>query len=173
MAQLAQKQERQSSYQQQVERAKVAILLDYRGLTVAQLTKLRRELLDKDAQLVVVKNTLLKRAIKGSEVEALSEYLKGPTAVVFGYQDEVQPVKALKEFLKLAKIGEFKGGVIGNQLLSVQQVQELADMPSLDELRAKLLGAINGPLVRLVQCIGSSNQTLVNVLEEYVKQLPQ
>lgn len=171
MVLLATKEKQVSTYETSVKKAKVAVLVDYRGLTVAQLTKLRVELLKNNAQFTVVKNTLLKRVIKGSEVEFLSDWLKGPTGVVFGYEDEVSPLKALKAFLKEAKIGEVKGGVIGNEKLSAAQVQELADMPSLDELRGKLVGALNTPLVRLVQAIGHSNQSLVNVLEAYVKKI--
>lgn len=173
MVRLADKEKKFDQYKKDLEKAKVAVVADYRGLTVEQLTLLRRDLFKQNAKFSIVKNTLIKRAIKGTDGEALEEFFQGPMAVLFGFEDEVPPTKTLKDFLQKAKIGEIKGGMIGKQKLSRAEVLELADLPSLNELRAKLLGAINSPLAGLVGCISSPQRGLVNALDQYSKQKPQ
>ena len=171
MVQLADKQKQQATYEECFEKAKVAVIADYRGLTVGQLTQLRGELFQQDAKFVVVKNTILKRVIKGNQYAELEEFFKGPNAVLFGFGDEITPLKTLKKFLKEKKIGEIKGGMLGSEKLSADQVNEIADMPSLEVLRGKLLGAINTPNARLVAAIASPLTGLVNVLDQYTKKL--
>lgn len=166
---LADKEKKLAHYQAALEKAKIAVVAEYRGLSVAQLATLREALFPQGAEFTVIKNTLAKLALKGTDGEALVEMLQGPNALLLGYEDEVQPTKTLKEFLQKAKIGEIKGGVMAGQLLSRSEVLELAELPSLDELRAKLLGAINSPLVGTVRAIGSQQQALVTVLEQYAK----
>ncbi len=169
MVRLADKEKKLAQYKQDLEKAKVAIVAEYRGLTVEQLSKLRSDLFKQDAKFSVVKNTLIKRAIKGTDGEALEDYFQGPMAVLFGFSDEVPPTKTLKEFLQKSKIGEIKGGIMGGQRLSQKEVLELAELPSLDELRGKLLGAINSPLAGLVMSLAGPQRALVNVLDQYAK----
>lgn len=171
MATLAHKQQELTKYEECLDKAKVAVALDYRGLTVSQITTLRGELHQNDAKMVVVKNTVLHRATGARSLPPIEQFAVGPTAIVFGFGDEVAPVKSLKAFLKTAKIGEIKGGYIANDLLDAKGVNELADMPSLEVLRGKLLGAINTPAARLVQAINHPAQSLVNVLGQYSKKL--
>jgi large subunit ribosomal protein L10 len=173
VVQLAQKKQQKATYEECFDKAKVAVIADYRGLTVSQLTQLRSELFQQDAKFVVVKNTILKQVIQGKDYESLEEYFKGPNAVLFGFGDEVSPVKTLKKYIKEFKIGEIKGGMLGADKLDAAQVNELADMPPLDVLRGKLLGAINTPNTRLVSALNTPLQGLVNVLEQYGKTLPQ
>lgn len=169
MVRLADKEKKLAHYQEAFGKAKITVVAEYRGLNVAQLATLRETLFSQNAEFTVVKNTLAKLAVKGTDGEALTELLQGPNALLLGYEDEVQPTKALKEFLQKSKIGEIKGGYMAGQLLSRQDVLDLAELPSLDELRAKLLGAINSPLVGTVRAIGSQQQALVTVLEQYAK----
>lgn len=171
MVQLAQKEKQLANYEECLEKAKVAVVAEYRGLNVAQMTQLRSELFKQNARIVVGKNTLVKRAIKGKPYEALEDLLKGPNAILFGFGDEVAPVKTLKSFLKETKIGEIKGGMLGTDKLDASGVNQLADMPSLEVLRGKLLGAINTPNTRLVHAINSPLSGLVNVLDQYSKKL--
>src|SRR5690606_35280736 len=99
---------------------------DYRGLSVAEMTELRAQLRKEDVRVQVAKNTLVRRAIKDSEYEGLSEYLSGPTAVVFSKADPVAPVKIIKEFLKKAKKkNELRGGFMEGRVLTPAQVEEL------------------------------------------------
>ena len=171
MATLAHKQQELTKYEECLDKAKVAVALDYRGLSVSQITTLRRELHQNDAKMVVVKNTVLRRATESRSLPPIQNFAVGPTAIVFGFGDEVAPVKSLKTFLKTAKIGEIKGGYIANDLLDVKGVEALADMPPLEVLRGNLLGAINAPNARLVNAINSPAQALVNVLDQYGKTL--
>lgn len=170
MVRLADKEKKLQQYQTDLENAKVAVVAEYRGLDVAQLSELRSALFKQNAKFTVVKNTLMKRAIKGTDGEALEDLFQGPMAVLFGFADEVPPTKTLKEFLQKAKIGEIKGGLIGSQKLSQQEVLRMAELPSLDELRAKLLGVINSPLSGLVMSLAGPQRGLVNVLDQYAKQ---
>ncbi len=173
MVRLADKEKKLAQYQEDLEKAKVAIVAEYRGLTVEQLSVLRSDLFKQSAKFSVVKNTLMKRAIKGTDGESLEEFFQGPMAVLFGFADEVPPTKTLKEFLQKSKLGEIKGGVLGNQKLSQKEVLEMAELPSLDELRGKLLSAINSPLAGLVQSLVGPQQALVRILNQYAETLPK
>lgn len=169
MARLVDKEKKLAQYQQDFANAKVAVVAEYRGLTVAQLSELRSALFPQQAKFSVVKNTLVKRAIKGTDGAALEDYFQGPMAVLFGFDDEVKPTKTLKDFLQKAKIGEIKGGYMAGQKLSRQEVLDLADLPSIEELRGKLLGALNAPLAGLVMNLAGPQRALVTVLDQYAQ----
>ncbi len=174
MGKLAQKKETVSKLQEELNRATVAVIADYRGLTVAELTELRRELFKQDAQFAVAKNTLAKHAIQDSDKGVLATYLKGPTALLLGRGDQVAPVKTLTEFLKKnKKDNEIRGGVLDGKLLSKAEVDQLAKLPSIEVLRGQLVGAINSPLAGIVNVISSPQRGLVNVLDQYAKRLQQ
>jgi large subunit ribosomal protein L10 len=173
VARLVDKQKKFDQYKEDLEQAKVAIVADYRGLSVAQLSDLRQTLFKQDAKFSVVKNTLMKRAIHGTDGATLEDFLQGPMAVLFGFGDEITPTKTLKEFLQKAKIGEIKGGYIGGQKLSQKEALALAELPPLEELRGMLLGAINSPLAGLVMSLAGPQRALVNVLDQYAKQKEQ
>jgi large subunit ribosomal protein L10 len=171
---LAQKQETVSRLKQELDKATVAVIADYRGLTVAELTQLRRELYPLDASFTVAKNTLTKHAIQGSQTEVLGSYLKGPTALLIGRGDQVAPVKALVKFLGAnKKPNEIRGGYLDGKLLSRAEVEQLAQLPPIEELRGKLVGVINSPLSGLVSAISSPQRGLVNVLDQYAKRLQE
>ncbi|MEB3287508.1 MAG: 50S ribosomal protein L10 [Vampirovibrionales bacterium] len=148
----------------------VAVVADYRGLTVKDLTDLRAELYKHNAVFTVSKNTLVIRAASGTDAEAMTSFLKGPTALLLGKGDQVQPVKVLKEFLKKnKKDNEIRGGFMEGKPLSAGEVDALAQLPSLDELRGKLLGCIASPANGLVAALSSPQRGLVNVLDQYAK----
>lgn len=152
----------------------VAVVTDYRGLSVAELTELRAELYKHKAVFSVSKNTLTRRAVAETNNIGLEAYLKGPTALLLGTDDQVQPVKVLKEFLKKnKKENEIRGGFMEGKPLTAREVDELAQLPSLDELRGKLLGCIASPANSLVAAISSPQRGLVNVLDQYAKQKQQ
>lgn len=174
MGKLAQKQETVEKLKIELDQATVAVVADYRGLTVADLTLLRRELYKEKALFMVGKNTLTKHALKGTQQAILGEFLKGPTALLLGRADQVTPVKILTEFLKKnKKENEIRGGYLDGKLLSAAEVDQLSKLPSIDELRGKLVGAINSPLSGIVAAISSPQRGLVNVLEQYTKQLQE
>ena len=151
--------------------ATIAVVADYRGLTVSELTDLRNALFKESAQFTVAKNTLARRAVEGTDLEVLKDYFKGPTALLLGRADQVVPVKLLKDFLKKnKKENEVRGAYLDGQVLSASEVDELAKLPSFNDLRAKLLGCIASPQNGLVNAISSQQRGLVNVLDQYVKQ---
>jgi large subunit ribosomal protein L10 len=129
-------------------RSKGAILTDYRGFTVSEITELRKRLREKGAVYHVVKNTLFKRAIQDGE--GLNQYLEGPTAIAFALEDPVAPTKALLDFIKEKKKGEVKAGYIEGVVYTEPQVDALSKLPPRDVLIAQVVGAIQSPLTSLV-----------------------
>jgi large subunit ribosomal protein L10 len=133
--------------------SKGAVLLDYRGLNVAQITGLRRQLQEQDVEFEVVKNTLLRIAADRAEVQVDPELLTGPTAVAFGWRDEVTSARLLTEFVRRNRVVQVKGGVIGGRSLSADQIGRVAELPSRDVLLAQLLGGIQAPLAQTLSVL--------------------
>jgi len=140
------KSEKVELYKKQFEKARVAVVTDYRGYSVEEITRLRRKLQAAQADLTVTKNTLAKLASKGTDFEVIEELLKGPTAVAFGFSDEVGAAKVLEDFIRDSKKGEIMGAVLDGRVLSASDAKKLASMPSKEELYAKMLGCINSPV---------------------------
>jgi large subunit ribosomal protein L10 len=172
MATKAFKDEKIQERSKSISNAKVAIVTDYRGLTVAEITDLRRQLQNEQADYTVVKNTLAKLAIKDTPYEGLADLLKGPSAVVLGFNDQAAPAKVLTQFIKKAKKPslEPRGGVLDGKVLTNKEVQMLADLPSRDELYAKMLGSINSPASGLVNTINGVARALVIAMDGVRKQ---
>jgi large subunit ribosomal protein L10 len=140
-----------------VSRSKGAILTDYRGFTVAEITELRKRLREQGAVYHVVKNTLFKRALQDGE--GLAPYLEGPTAIAFALQDPVAPAKAILDFIREKRKGVVKAGFIEGVVYTEPQVGELSKLPSRDMLIAQVVGGIQSPITGLV---GSLNGILSN-----------
>jgi large subunit ribosomal protein L10 len=171
---LAQKKETVAQLKSELDKATIAVVADYRGLTVAELTLLRHELYKEQAQFAVAKNTLTKHALQDSDKAVLGPALKGPTALLIGRADQVAPVKIYVDFLKKhKKENVIRGGFLDGKLLSPAEVDQLAKLPPLEELRGKLVGAINSPLAGIVAAISSPQRGLVNVLDQYAKKLQE
>lgn len=171
---LAKKKETVQELKDALQDAAVAFVVDYRGLSVKEMTDIRQEFYKNDAQLTVMKNTMLKRAVEGTEMEPLTEFLEGPTALAIGRSDQVVPIKILKKYFKdNKKENGVRGGALDGKALSMAEVEQLSQLPSLDELRGKLLGGIASPLNGLVAAISGPQRGLVNVLEQYAKQKQQ
>jgi len=170
MATKAYKNEKIQEIKESIDKAKVAIVTNYRGYTVSEITDLRRQLQKENADYTVVKNTLAKRAIKGTGFEVLEEYLQGPNAVAFGFGDQVAPAKVITQYIKKSKKGEIIGGVIDGKALSPKEVQKLAELPSKEELIAKILGSLNSPASGLVMAMSGVARSLVIAMEEVRKQ---
>lgn len=142
------------------EKAQVAVVTEYKGYTVEEITKLRRNLQKEGGDYTVTKNTLAKIAIKGTEFEALAELCKGPVAVAFGFEDQVSPAKVVSKFIKESKKGEILGAVLEGKVLSADEAKALANLPSKEELYAKMLGSINSPASGIV---GSVNAVMASL----------
>ncbi len=144
--------------------SQATFLADYRGLNVEKTNQLRRELRAVGVDYRVVKNTLMRLAAKGTDAECLDDMLAGPTAVAFVMGDPAASAKVLSEFAKTSKTFELKGGVLGNKLLSVQQIQALADLPTREVLLAQVLRSINAPATNFVGVLAAVPRSLVQVL---------
>ena len=129
--------------------SKSAIVTDYRGLTVAEVTELRKQLREAGIEYRVLKNTLTRLATAKSNVSELDEFLKGPTAIAFGVEDAVKPAKILNDFAAKAKALEIKGGIVEGKLVDADGIKELANLPSREGLISMLLSVLQAPLRNL------------------------
>ncbi len=154
------------------DRSSVAIVSEYRGLTVSEMTELRNEIRNAGAEIRVVKNTLAKRAATGTSFEGLSNYLVGPTIIAFS-QDPVAPAKVLAAFEKNHENLILKGGILNGKDLDVNGIKALAKLPSREVLIAKLLGTMNGPVQNFVGVLAAVPASLVRALEQVRQQKEQ
>jgi len=167
-----QKAEQVELIAEKLKRAKVAVLTDYRGLTVSQLQELRSKLRGGDVEYRVIKNTLARRAAEAAGVPALQSELKGPVAIAFGYDDLGLPAKLINEFVRATRLKlEVVGGLVEGRVFSPEQVKQLADLPSRESLIAQLLGTLQSPVAQLVGIMQTPVQQLVGVLDAYKQKL--
>jgi large subunit ribosomal protein L10 len=143
------------------------VVLDYQGLTVEAVTKLRSEFRKQGVEYKVVKNTLIKQAIKGQPwADALGKTLAGMTGVAFSYEDPSAAAKVVKAFRKDNEKLKVKGGLVDGQIIAGDRVEtDLASMPGKDELRAMLLATFQAPLTQFVQLLQAPAQNLAYVLK--------
>lgn len=130
-----------------------AVVVDYRGLTVAQDTELRKALRQVGVSYKVYKNTLIKRAAEGTEFAALDPNLEGPTAIAVSKDDATAPARVLAEFAKKADKLEIKGGVIEGTYYDAKGMQVIATIPSREVLLGKLLGSMQSPITNFARVI--------------------
>jgi large subunit ribosomal protein L10 len=133
--------------------AKSAVLVDYRGLTVEQDARLRKQLREAGVVYKVYKNTMLHLAFDGTDYAQLDEHLEGPTAIAFGIEDETAPARILNDFAKEAETLQFKGAVVDGTYYDEAGVKVLATIPSKDVLISKLLGSLQSPVTNFARVI--------------------
>ncbi|MFD1428234.1 50S ribosomal protein L10 [Kroppenstedtia sanguinis] len=126
--------------------SKSTILTDYRGLGVSQMTELRKQLREAGVEYQVLKNTMTRRATAQTNLTELDDKLVGPTAIAFSNEDVVAPAKILHKFAKENKELEIKGGVVEGQVVSLEQITELAELPSREGLLSMLLSVLQAPM---------------------------
>lgn len=146
-----------------------AIVTDYRGLTVEQITALRRKLRPARARYTVVKNTLFKRALDARGLPDMGTLLEGPSAVLFAEGDPVEATRVLTGFIKELRkdLPVVKGGLLGRRVMNAADVANLATLPPRDQILANLLGTLQSPVAGLVGTIGAVLQNLVGTIEAF------
>ena len=133
--------------------AQSVVLVDYRGLTVAQDTELRKQLREAGVIYKVCKNTMMKRAFEGTEFAGLEEYLEGPSALVVSKDDATAPARIICKFAKTAEALEVKAGVVEGNVYDAAGINELSKVPSREELLSKLLGSLQSPITNLARVL--------------------
>ena len=146
--------------------AKSLVITDYLGLNVAEITELRSKLREAGVEFKVVKNTLATIAANDVEMEEMTEYFSGPTAIAFGEDDAVSPAKILVEFAKDHEVLEIKAGLLNGEIISKDKVESLAEIPSREELLAKAFASMKAPLSGLVNVLQGNIRGLVQVLNQ-------
>jgi len=157
--------------QKQIEQYKAVVLTNYRGLNVEQMTQLRRRLREEKIAYNVVKNTMMKLASKGTDLEKLNDYFEGPTAIAIAYGDPISMAKILSEFQKNQPILEIKAGLIEGKVASPEEVKSLASMPSKEVLLAQILGGSRIIKDKIIGTIMSVLQPVVGAIQARVDQL--
>ncbi|OLO17596.1 50S ribosomal protein L10 [Bacillus licheniformis] len=129
--------------------SKSTIIVDYRGLNVAEVTELRKQLREANVEFKVYKNTMTRRAVEQAELDGLNDFLTGPNAIAFSTEDVVAPAKVLNEFAKKHEALEIKAGVIEGKVSTVEEVKALAELPSREGLLSMLLSVLQAPVRNL------------------------
>ncbi len=151
----------------------LAIVTDYRGLSVPQMQTLRRELRAAGGQFKVAKNTLLRLAAEREDQAGLAQLLDGPSGIAFADGDMVTVAKAVTTFAKRVDALEVRGGLMNGQAISAEEVGALASLPSREELLAKMLGSMQAPATQLVGVLNGVARSLAHVLQARADQLQQ
>ena len=153
MAKVELKQPIVEAISEEIKDAQSVVLVDYRGLTVAQDTELRKQLREAGIIYKVYKNTMIKRAIEGTEFEGLTDCLEGPSAIAISKEDATAPARILCKFAKDAQKLELKGGVVEGNVYDVAGLTELSKIPSREEFLSKLLGSMQSPITNFARVI--------------------
>jgi len=165
------KQELVTDYREKLERSQAVILTNYQGLNVAQINELRNRLRAVGAGYHVTKNTLFKLALQEAKLPEMDALLEGPTAVSFCYQDVPPVAKILVDFTREVGTFALKGGLLGTRILTEQDINLLASLPSREVLLAQVVAAFQSPLRRLINVLSGPMRGLVTVLKARADQL--
>ena len=146
---LKQKEEEVNALVAELKEASLVLLVDYRGITVEDVTKLRKDVREANADYRVIKNNIVKRALNVNGENGLDDLLEGPTAVITSKEDYLAPAKAIYNFSKNHDFYKIKGGIIEGKVMTAEEIITIAKLPSRQELLAKLAGALLGNITKL------------------------
>jgi large subunit ribosomal protein L10 len=149
-----------------LDKAKAIYFTDYLGLDVVSVTKLRKNFVEKDVEFTVAKNTLIKLAAKEVGISGIDEFLEGPTAIAFSYDDPTGPARVIKEFLKDFDKPSVKGMIFDGEIFTSDQFDKIANLPSKEQLLSKLVGMLNSPMSKLSSVLNSSVSGLLGRLTQ-------
>lgn len=155
---IKQKEEEVRKLAEKIKEAKVVILTDYRGINVEDVTKLRADLRNINAEYLVIKNNITRRALKECGIEGLDESLIGPTALIVGKEDYLAPAKAVYSYSKAHDFYKIKSAVLEGKAVTSEEIITLAKLPSREELIAKLAGALLGNITKLAVAVDQVRQ---------------
>lgn len=161
---ISQKKELVERLAKEVSESEISILIDYKGLDVLKMTELRSLLRNEGVRIEVVKNSLLKRASEGTDVALMEAFYKGPSAIVLSKDDPVAPARILVNFAKSNEKLEIKAGTFSGKLLNLEELKQLATMPSKQELLGKLVYTLNAVPTSFVNVLSGVPRAFVNVL---------
>ncbi len=158
--------------QENFSKCSIGILTDYRGLSVPEMTVLRRRLRESGIEYKVVKNTLARFAAARAGKDELVSFFEGPVAIAFGYGDITEPARALANYIGTSKASlSIKGGFITDRLLTSEDVMTVSSLPSREILQAKVLGGMQIPIVALVNCLTTPIRGVIGVLQARIQQM--
>ena len=146
---IEEKEKKVNELAEEIKAANVVLLVDYRGITVDDVTKLRSDLRDANAKYKVIKNNIIKRALDKNGDNSLDELLEGPTALIMGEEDYLAPAKIIYNFTKDHDFYKIKGGIVEGKVMTAEEIIEIAKLPSRQELLSKLAGALLANISKL------------------------
>ncbi len=164
------KQKNIDEIKEKLERAESVILVDYRGLNVEQLTELRSKYRDAGVEYKVYKNSMMRFAFNDAGFEDFDEYLKGPSAVAFGFDGPIQAAKITADFAKDNELLEIKAGIVDGKILGVDAIKEIASLPPREVLVAKALGGLNAPIQGFANVLSGTIKGLAVALNAIAEQ---
>lgn len=150
---------------EKISRSNLMVVTDYLGYSVKQMTELRKKLRAENAEMTVIKNTLIERAVAATGFSELKNHLKGPTVVVLGYKDTISPLKVLVKFIKDAEKGAIRVGVVDKKVFSQGDLTAISKLPSREVLLARVVGGLQSPITGLVNVLQGPIRKLVYALE--------
>jgi len=161
-----QKKEMLKNIEENIKQAKSVIFASFKGLGVTENNDLRSQLKKENSEFLVTKKTLLNLAMKNNKVKDFdAKKLEGQIATIFGYEDEVAPAKIVNEFMeKNEEKIVFLGGILDSKMMNAEEVEQLAKLPSKEELYAKIVGSLNAPVSGFVNVLSGNIRSIVNVL---------
>jgi len=160
------------SLQQVISRCSIGVLTDYRGLTAAEMTDLRRRLRESAIEYKVVKNTLARFAAERAGKEELVSFFEGPVAIAFGYGDITEPARLLTNYIETSKVSmSIKGGFLPDRLLTAEDITTLSALPSREILLARVVGGVQSPFSALVIYLAAPVTGIIGALQSRIQQM--